>query len=125
MGAELRIAITAEGDTKGCEVDARFGRASYIIVYDDSTKRYEYLSNELNLNAVQGAGIQTASHVAAAHCEAVLTGHVGPKAFHALNSAGIRVYTNVSGSVERAVARFAAGELVAVDKADVEGHWSG
>ncbi len=121
----MRIAITAEGDTKECEVDLRFGRASFIIVYDDSTMQYECFSNELNLNAVQGAGIQTASHVAAVNCEVVLTGHVGPKAFHALNSAGVRVYTNVSGSVEQAVARFAAGELVAVDKADVEGHWSG
>ncbi|MHB1462172.1 MAG: NifB/NifX family molybdenum-iron cluster-binding protein [Armatimonadota bacterium] len=121
----MKIAITSEGSTPDSMVDTRFGRASFIVIYDEETTNYETADNELNMNAVQGAGIQTASRVAALGCQAVLTGHAGPKAFRVLEAAGVAVYTGVSGTVRQAVAAILAGELKQIHEADVEGHWGG
>jgi predicted Fe-Mo cluster-binding NifX family protein len=55
---------------------------------------------------------------------ALITGHVGPKAFGALRAGGIQVCPGASGTVEEALAAFEAGQLQAADKPDVEGHWT-
>ena len=104
-------------------MDQRFGRSRYFLVLDTETGETEVHDNEVNLNAVQGAGIQTAQNVARLNVEAVLTGHMGPNSFRALSAAGITVYTGLQGTVEQAVHRLKAGELIPVDSADVEEHW--
>ena len=55
--------------------------------------------------------------------EGVITGHVGPKAFAALQAGGVKVYTGASGTVAEAVEQFKAGKLRATESANVEGHW--
>ena len=58
----------------------------------------------------QGAGIQTAERVAGAGVDAVLSGYVGPKAFEALQAAGIKVCQDLDGlTVREAVERFKSG----------------
>jgi predicted Fe-Mo cluster-binding NifX family protein len=120
----MRVAITAKGTTVNSPVDQRFGRARYLIVIDTETGNAEMHDNEVNLNAVQGAGIQTAQNVARLNVEAVLTGHAGPNAFRALSAAGVNVYTGIQGTVEQAVDDLKAGKLTPTDSADVEGHWA-
>jgi len=80
--------------------------------------------NSQNLNAAQGAGIQAAETVVRLGAEAVVTGNVGPKAFRALNAAGIKMYLSGEGSVADAVRKFKAGELKEASTANVEGHWA-
>ncbi len=120
----MRVAVTAKEASVESQVDQRFGRARYLIVIDTETGDTEIHDNEVNLNAAQGAGIQTAQNVARLAVEAVLTGHAGPNAFRALSAAGVRVYTGVKGTVEQAVEEFKAGKLTPTDAADVEGHWA-
>jgi predicted Fe-Mo cluster-binding NifX family protein len=55
--------------------------------------------------------------------EAVVTGHVGPKAFRTLQAAGVAVYVGAEGSVRQAVDALTAGRLERADKPNVEGHW--
>ena len=55
--------------------------------------------------------------------EAVVTGHIGPKAFRALQAAGVQVYVGATGSVREAAGALAAGQLQGADKPSVEGHW--
>lgn len=119
----MRIAVTAKETSLDSDLDQRFGRARYLIVVDTDTGETESYDNEVNLNAAQGAGIQTAQNVAMLNVEAVLTGHVGPNAFRALSAAGIRVYTGSKGTVREAVEERKSGKLKPVDSADVEGHW--
>jgi predicted Fe-Mo cluster-binding NifX family protein len=119
----MRVAVTASGATPESQVDQRFGRARYLIVVDIETGNSECHDNEVNLNATQGAGIQTAQNVAGLNVDAVLTGHVGPNAFRVLSAAGIKAFTGVQGTVEQAVEAFKAGTLAPVGLADVEGHW--
>jgi len=119
----MKIAVSAQGTDMTSHVDPRFGRAKNIIVVDTETGAHEAHDNTLNLNAMQGAGIQTAKNVADLGVGAILSGNVGPKAFSALNTAGIEVYTGISGTVADAVAAYKNGTLTKADKANVGGHW--
>lgn len=119
----MKVAVTAKGTSLESEVDQRFGRAKYLIVVDTDTDQIDVQDNEVNLNAAQGAGIQTAQNLAGVGVSAVLTGHVGPNAFRTLSAAGIEAYTGLQGTVVDAIEEFKTGNLNPVDSADVEGHW--
>jgi predicted Fe-Mo cluster-binding NifX family protein len=93
-------------------------------VFDTDTGGTLYLENAEAAAAAQGAGIQAAKLMVGHGVQVVLTGHCGPNAFRALQAAGIRVYTGVSGgSVREAVEQFKAGALREATAADVQGHW--
>ena len=120
----MRIAVTAKGTTLGSAVDERFGRARYILVVETDDDSVQVVDNEVNLNAAQGAGIQSAQNVSRQGVQAVVTGHCGPKAFRTLSAAGIEIFTGATGTVEEALAAFKAGTLQSARGADVEGHWT-
>jgi predicted Fe-Mo cluster-binding NifX family protein len=119
----MKIAVSAQGAGLDSPVDPRFGRARYFIVVDTETGGISAHDNTVNLNAIQGAGIQSAKNVADLGVRAVVTGNVGPKAFTALTAAGIEVYTGASGTVRYILDAFRAGKLSRADKANMEGHW--
>lgn len=119
----MKVAISAQGKNLENPVDLRFGRCSWFIVADTETGDYQAVSNDQNLNAAQGAGIQSAKTVSRQGVEAVLTGHCGPKAFRTLNVAGIKVFTGATGTVADTLEKFKKGELPKAKEADVEGHW--
>ncbi len=121
----MRVAVTAREGSIDSPVDQRFGRARYLIVIDTESGSTEIHDNNVNLNAVQGAGIQTAQNIAQLGVEAVLTGHVGPNAFRTLSAAGIKAYTGLQGTVGEAIEELKKGCCSPVDSADVEGHWVG
>lgn len=119
----MKIAITCQGTDLDSPVDPRFGRAANFLIVDTDTEAFQAVPNTQNLNAAQGAGIQSAQAVAAQDVEAVATGHVGPKAFRALAAAGITIYLGAEGTVRDALDAVKNGRLETADNADVEGHW--
>jgi predicted Fe-Mo cluster-binding NifX family protein len=119
----MKIVITAQGQDLSAEVDPRFGRAKYFIVAETDTGEIRAVDNVQNLNAAQGAGIQAGKTVTDLGVDAVISGHVGPKAFATLQSAGVKMYTGASGTVAEALEQFKAGRLAPAEGADVEGHW--
>ncbi|MDZ4184013.1 MAG: NifB/NifX family molybdenum-iron cluster-binding protein [Desulfuromonadales bacterium] len=120
----MKMAITATGKDLTSQVDPRFGRAKYFIVMDTETHAWTAHDNEQNLNAAQGAGIQSAETVSRLGVECVVTGNAGPKAFRTLNAAGIRVYLCGPLPISEAVQSFKAGGLREATAANVEGHWA-
>lgn len=122
-GFKMKIVIPAQGKELSSELDLRFGRAEWLVVYDLENDFFEAHSNELNLNAVQGAGIQTGLNIANLNVDAVITGNVGPNAFKTLSAANVKIYLAERQSVQEAVNKFKAGELKEIDSANVEGHW--
>ena len=120
----MKIAVTAQGEDLKSQVDPRFGRAKCFIVIEPDSGQFTAHSNQLNLDAVQGAGIQAARAVAQHGVAAVITGNMGPKAFAALGAANIQVYIGASGTVAEAVQQWKAGTLQPADKPNVEGHWT-
>jgi predicted Fe-Mo cluster-binding NifX family protein len=83
----MKIIVTSEGPSLDSSVDPRFGRAKHFVLVDTETDAFSAHDNAQNLSAPQGAGIQAAQTVARLGAEAVLTGHVGPKAFTTLQAA--------------------------------------
>ncbi|NLF33087.1 MAG: dinitrogenase iron-molybdenum cofactor biosynthesis protein [Planctomycetes bacterium] len=119
----MRIAITAQGRDLNAPVDPRFGRAACFVVVDTETGAVSVVDNTQSLNAPQGAGIQAGKTVVDLGVKALITGHVGPKAFATLTAGGVAVYTGAAGDVGGAVEQFKAGTLKPADAATVEGHW--
>lgn len=123
----MKIAISSQGQDLSALVDPRFGRTAGFIIYDLDADSFEYLQNAQNLTLAQGAGIQTAQNVAKAQAGAVITGHVGPKAYLALNKGKIDMYLlpgDMSGAtVAQAVEAFRQGRLDKADGPDKQGHW--
>ncbi|MBN2135018.1 MAG: NifB/NifX family molybdenum-iron cluster-binding protein [Acidobacteria bacterium] len=117
------IAITAQGEALESEVDSRFGRANQFIIFNTDDGNYTVEDNKQNLNSDQGAGIQSAEKIVKSGAQVLLTGHCGPKAFKVLQAAGVEVIVDVTGKIMDAINKYKAGELKAVDKPDVEGHW--
>ncbi|MFH1844234.1 MAG: NifB/NifX family molybdenum-iron cluster-binding protein [bacterium] len=119
----MKVAVTSQGQTLDSELDPRFGRARYFIVVDTETEDFEVIENIQNLNAVQGAGIQSTQAVINQQVKAVLTGHCGPKAFQVMAKAGIKIYPGLEGTVRAAVSQLKAGKCEEAAGPDVKSHW--
>lgn len=117
------IVVSSSGPTLESQVDPRFGRAAFFIAADSESGAFHAHENSLNLNAAQGAGIQSAETASRLGAEVVITGHCGPKAFRTLSAAGIKVVVGAQGTVAEAVHAFKSGALVPTDAPNVEGHW--
>ena len=119
----MKVCVTSQGPDLASDVDPRFGRARFFVIYDDEADTSEVIDNEQNVNAGGGAGVQSATDIAARNCEWVLSGHVGPKAFSVLQAAGIKVATGVSGAVADVLKQFREGAVQETAAADVRSRW--
>ncbi len=119
----MKIAFSSSGDTLEAALDQRFGRAAKFIIYDTDTASFATVDNTQNLEAAQGAGIQSAQNVVRAGATVLVTGHTGPKAFKVLEEAKVATYLCPTGTVGEALEQWKKGTLKSISEADVEGHW--
>ena len=119
----MKVAVTSKGTLLSSEVDPRFGRAPYILIVDTETMAFEAVDNSDNVNAFKGAGIQAATMVSDRGAQVLMTGYCGPKAFATLEAAGVKVVSDVSGTVRGAVAALKAGTVTYSSAANKEAHW--
>ncbi len=120
----MKVVLTTSGETLNAPLDPRFGRAQKFLVYDLDLNTFEVIDNQQNLNAAQGAGIQSAETVARTGAKGLISGHCGPKAFRVLTAAGIKIYTSNAATVAEALQQYRDGKLTEANSADVEGHWA-
>jgi predicted DNA-binding protein (UPF0251 family)/predicted Fe-Mo cluster-binding NifX family protein len=107
-----KVAVTSEGPALNDLVDPRFGRAAGFVIVETETMEAEYVDNGESQVLAHGAGIQAAQAIANAGASVLLTGYVGPKAFHVLSAAGIKVVQNLDNmTVAEAVERYKSGEV--------------
>ena len=119
----MKIAVTTTGTTLESHVDPHFGRAAGFLVVDPDTLSFNYIPNTDVQTLSHGAGIASAELVANAGATVVLTGSVGPKAFRALVSAGMKVGCQVDGmTVREAIEAFQRGNVVIADTPSNPGH---
>ena len=118
------IAVSSQGQELTSPVDPRFGRAQYFIIYNTDNDSFEAISNDQNVRAAQGAGIQASETVARQKPEIVISGNFGPKAHHALTAVGIKTALFSDGTVNDAIELAKTNKLQFSDSANVEGHWS-
>ena len=120
----MKLIFTTSGSNLDAQLDPSFGRARNFLLYDPESGTSQIISNQQNLNAAQGAGIQAAQTIVKAGAGALVTGHCGPKAFRVLAAAGIKVYNTDAPTIAGALARYRAGQLTEAAAANVESHWA-
>ena len=86
----MKIFFTTSGKALDSPLEPRFGRAPGFLMYDLDNGTFETFENT-NVNAAQGAGIQTAQTVVRLGATALVTGRCGPKAFQVLQAASIQI----------------------------------
>ena len=118
----MKIGITSTGETLDSEMDQRFGRCRYFIIFDTESMEFEALSNE-NAMTSGGAGIQAAQTIANKGVDVVITGNVGPNAFQTLSAAGIAVFTGATGTIKELIEKYKKGELKKTESASVGSHF--
>jgi predicted Fe-Mo cluster-binding NifX family protein len=119
----MKIAITSLGKDLDSEIDPRFGRAAHILIIDTDQNKIDVIDNSENTNAFKGAGIQAAALLSKVGAEILLTGYCGPNAFKTLQAAGIKVVSDVTGTVKSALDAFTEGKLTFSESANAEAHW--
>lgn len=109
----MKIAFTAKGTGWDDQMDARFGRAPYILILDTVTNDLLAVDNMANADAGHGAGPQTAQILFDNQVEALLTGNgPGGNAAVVLEKANIKVFTGAGEmNVGQAYEAFKNGQL--------------
>ncbi len=106
----MRVCFTSTGPSLDSEMDPRFGRCQYFLFVDPQSLAVEASENP-NIGASGGAGIQSAQFVANKGVEAIITGQVGPNAFTTLQAAGIKILVGASGKVRDVLEKYKKGQL--------------
>ncbi|KIX12196.1 NifB/NifX family molybdenum-iron cluster-binding protein [Dethiosulfatarculus sandiegensis] len=106
-----KVAVSSQGKELESQVDPRFGRAAYFLVVDTDSMDFVVLDNTQTRGMSHGAGIQAAEMVSKAGATALLSGVVGPKAWSALEAAGVAIIQDARGTVAEAVEDYKNGKL--------------
>ncbi|MGD8565783.1 MAG: NifB/NifX family molybdenum-iron cluster-binding protein [Candidatus Bathyarchaeota archaeon] len=117
----MKICVTASKDSLDAQVDPRFGRAAYFLIVDSDTMTFDSVPNTA-AGAMSGAGIQAAQTMTNKGVEVLITGNVGPNAFQALASTGIKIVVGADGTVREAIDKYKKGELKEAQSPTVRGH---
>ncbi len=106
-----KIAVCSADSSSSSPVDGRFGRCKYFMLWDPENRQYESLSN-IGPEAEHGAGTGAVQALVRNNVGIVISQRVGPKAYAALEVAGIKVFAGAGGkTVEEACQSYEIGEL--------------
>ena len=120
----MKIAVCCNDNNDGSMISSRLGRSPWLGVYDDQSESWSFIENTQNLNAAQGAGIQTAQNIVNTGAEVLLTNNSGPKAMQVLQMAEIKVYqAPTDKTITDCIELYKADSLNPISSANVEGHW--
>ena len=120
----MKIAFCVEEESNDALVSVRFGRAGIFAIYDTDSKKWQYIPNTQDTQAVQGAGLQASQQVIDSGAETLIALNVGPKAMAALTGNGIKVYKAVEGKeIRELINDYQANKLEMIKEANVDGHW--
>jgi predicted Fe-Mo cluster-binding NifX family protein len=115
------LAVTSSGEKLQSSFSPHFGRAEFFVLLDTNNNGVSVIANAANLNMAQGAG-QAAKRIVDSEVQVLITGHVGPGAFSALEAAKVQIYSACRGTVAELIEQFKAEQLKVVHSADVAGH---
>ena len=117
----MKVCVTSSGESLDAKLDPRFGRCRYFVIVEAETLELEAIDNTAAA-ANHGAGIQAAQIVIDKGIEAIITGNIGPNAYQALSTTGIRIITGVQGTVKELVERYKKGEFKSASSFNVPAH---
>ncbi len=115
----MKLAISATEASLDAPIDPRFGRAACFVIVDTDGNAATMIDNTANQAATHGAGLQAAKVIIEAGAAAVISGHVGPKAFDVLHPAGVKIFHAENTTVRQAAQSYQKGQLQQVFSATV------
>ena len=118
----MKIGVSAVAPSLDARVDPRFGRCQHFVIVDSDTMTFDAVPNEA-AQAAGGAGIHAAQTLVHRKVNVVLTGRIGPNAFHALSAADVTIVPGADGTVREAVEAYVKGTLSAVNQPTVGAHF--
>lgn len=118
----MKIIVPTNGENIDSDICKSFGRTKRFLVIDLDTLDFETVENAQNMQASQGAGIQSAQSAIKAGGDTLITMHCGPKAYRVLTEAGVRVYNGADGTIRKNIEQLKEGTLSIMPCANVEGH---
>ena len=86
----MKIAITSTGNTLESQIDERFGRCAFFVIYDTETKATEFIPNP-HKDADSGAGPAAVQLVASRGVSKIVAGEFGMKIKSLLDSLKIQM----------------------------------
>ena len=107
----MKIAIASQGEELSSNVDPRFGRAPYILIFDTNTQKIEVLDNRESSEAVGGAGVKTAESIVEKEAEYIVSLNFGPKALQVFKAANVKAAVISSGTIEEAIEQIKNGQF--------------
>ncbi len=105
INADMRICFTAQGTSIEDEIDPRFGRALYFLIYDPQTKSIKYMDNP-NKNLQQGVGPKSVQFLSENQVDVLFTGQIGPNAQRVLQAANIKTIHGASGKIKDVLKKY-------------------
>jgi len=88
----MKIAFTSKGTQWDSEMDPRFGRTAFFVIYDEEKDELTHYDNSANGNEAHGAGPKAAQALFELGVKVLVTGNgPGGNAAVVVNKAGIEV----------------------------------
>lgn len=108
----MKVAITTTGKDLKSNVSLVFGRSPDFIVVDLEDDEIKGLSATQNpVRYEKGAGNLAAQFMVDQDIEVLISGEMGPVAFHILKNAGIKVYKVAPLNAEKNLRQLIQGKL--------------
>jgi len=107
------IAITSSGENLNSRVNPRFGRSQHFLLADEDG--LEKVISNPGVGARRGAGIQAAQTIVGEGVEVLITGSIGPNAWSALSTAGVKIFLSAAIPAKDAFEKWQNDELEQVE----------
>jgi len=110
----MKIAFTSKGTTWDSNMDERFGRTEFILLYDEETNELNHYDNRHIANEAHGAGPKTAQKLCEHSPDILITGNgPGNNAQEIINMAKINIYIGARGmTVKKAYEQYKNCDLI-------------
>lgn len=102
----MKIAFTSKGSSWDSKIDPRFGRAEYLLLYDENNDELSSCDNRDIAEVAHGAGPKTAQKLFELKPDILITGNgPGGNAARVLKESKIKIYIgagelNVKGALD-------------------------
>jgi len=109
----MKIAFTTQGINWDSEMDERFGRTSFLVLFDEEQTDLSWIDNSAIQNEAHGAGPLTVQKLFEMNPDVLITGNgPGKNAAGLLENAGIKIYTGAGNmNVKKAYEAFKSNKL--------------
>jgi predicted Fe-Mo cluster-binding NifX family protein len=113
----MKIVFTSKEQSPDSMMDPRFGRANYLIMYDDATREFTAYDNSESAGSAHGAGPLTAKRVYDLQPDVIVTGNgPGEKAAETLKVLNIKMYVGAGEmTVKEALQAWQQGTLKTIE----------